>query len=104
MKQMLGRRRLHHYAHDSRGLNGAVREFNSHDGPARIFYNRHSHQFWVNRYAEGEEKRFGPMLESYDIVELYRKTDGKVQVSPEELEYFEANIAPYRMLLNINRK
>jgi hypothetical protein len=31
-------------------------------------------------------------------VELYRKTDGKVQVSPEELEYFEANIAPYQML------
>ena len=97
MRQMLGRRRLHHYAQDDRGLNGAVREFNSHDGPARIFYNRNSQQFFVNRYGYGDEERFGPMLDSYDIVELYRKTDGKVQVSPEELEYFEANLGSFRM-------
>jgi hypothetical protein len=97
VKPMLGKRHRHHYQNDSAGLNGAVRQFNKHNGPARVFYNRHSKQFFVNCYEPGEENRFGPMLDSLDIVELYRKTDGSIQVTTEELKYFEANLQPFRI-------
>ena len=37
------------------------------------------------------------MLDTFDVAELYRKTDGSVQVSVEELQLLERDLAPYRM-------
>ena len=94
---MFGRRKRPVYRDDSKNLNRTVREFNSHDGPARIFYNRGTGCFFLRTYGYGSEDQFGPMLDTFDVAELYRKTDGSVQVSVEELQLLERDLAPYRM-------
>jgi len=87
----------HRYVHnDSYGLNRSVEEFNRHDGPARIFYNRNSRTFYTSCYEEGYQDYFGELLDSFDVIELYRKTDGKVKVTREELLYLENNVGPYK--------
>ena len=93
---MFGRRkRPQPFRDDSKNLNRTVRDFNSHDGPARIFYNRGTGCFFLRTYTD--DRGFGPMLDTFDVAELYRKTDGSVQVSAEELQLLERGLAPYRM-------
>ena len=59
---------------DPTGASVAVREFNGHHGPARVFYNRHAGTFFVNVYPIGADERFGDMVDGIDVVEVYRKT------------------------------
>ena len=94
---MFRRRRPPVFRDDAKNLNRTVRDFNRHDGPARIFYNRHTGCFSVNTYEPGAEIHFGPMLDSFDVAELYRKTDGKIKVTEEELRLMERDLSPYRM-------
>ncbi len=84
---------------DPDGLLLAVREFNSHPGPARIFYNRNSHTFFARLYPDGGDRWFGPMTDGIDIAELYRKTSDfrDVKVTPEELRGMEADVGDYRV-------
>lgn len=95
---MFGRPRRHHsqIVEDSYGLNRTVRDFNRHDGPARIFYNRNSRVFSVSTYPKGTEHEFGEMLDTFDVVELYRKThDGGEQISKEALKTLENRVGAY---------
>ena len=94
---MFGRRKQPVFKCDPQNLNRTVRDFNRHDGPARIFYNRTSDCFFVNVYGYGAEEHFGPMLDSFDVAELYRKTDGSVQVTAEEIILMQRDLPPYRM-------
>jgi len=90
--------RKHHVPeNDPNGLLNAVREFNSHQGPARIFYNRNSHTFFARLYPDGGDRWFGPMMDGLDVAELYRKTSDfcDVKVTPEELRSMEADIGQY---------
>lgn len=82
---------------DPSGLPSAVRDFNQHFGPARIFYNRNSGTFETRCYKDGAEKWFGPMSNGLDVVELYRKTSDypNVTVTRDELRMMESEIAPY---------
>ena len=82
---------------DASGLSLAVRDFNSHCGPARIFYNRNSRTFFTRTYPDGGDRWFGPMTDGLDITELYRKTSEfpEVKVTPEELRMMESEIGPY---------
>lgn len=82
---------------DPTGLPSAVRDFNLHSGPARIFYNRNSGTFETRCYREGSDRWFGPMSDGLDIVELYRKTSAypDVRVTEEELRMMESEIRPY---------
>ncbi len=82
---------------DYKNLNRSVRDFNKHNGPARFFYNRTTGCFFVNIYEYGAESNFGPMLDSFEIAELYRKTDGSIQVTTDEILLMEKNLPPYRM-------
>ena len=89
------RARRMHIEEDPTGLSTAVRDFNEHHGPARLFYNRHSRTFFVYRY--NEDRWFGDMCNGIDIVELYRKTSAApdIKVTPEELRMMESEILPY---------
>ncbi|MBR6911594.1 MAG: hypothetical protein IKN41_07050 [Candidatus Methanomethylophilaceae archaeon] len=82
---------------DPAGLSQAVREFNSHEGPARIFYNRNSRTFFTRLYPDGGDRWFGPMTDGLDIVELYRKTSDfpDVKVTDTELRVLESEIGQY---------
>ncbi len=91
------RRFLSRPEEDPTGLESAVRDFNSHHGPARVFYNRHTRAFHVRRYPLGADAWFGDMCNGLDTVELYRKTSGfpDVTVTEEELRMMEQEVVPY---------
>ena len=91
------KRRREHIEEDPVGLRGAVRDFNSYCGPARIFYNRNSKTFFVRTYPFGGDKWWGDMCNGLDIVELYRKTScyPDITVTEEELRMMELEIGPY---------
>ncbi|TQS82678.1 MAG: hypothetical protein A3Q59_04140 [Methanomethylophilus alvi] len=91
------KRRKEHIEEDPAGLKGAVRDFNSYCGPARIFYNRNSKTFFVRTYPFGGDKWWGDMCNGLDIVELYRKTScyPDITVTEEELRMMELEIGPY---------
>ena len=91
------RKRRQYVQDDASGLSMAVRDFNSHSGPARIFYNRNSRTFFARLYPDGGDRWFGPMTDGLDIIELYRKTSDfpDVKVTPEELRIMESEIGPY---------
>ena len=82
---------------DPSGISVAVRDFNGHHGPARVFYNRHSRTFFVNVYPIGSDGRFGEMAKGIDIVEVYRKTSAMpdVRITDDELRLMESEIPPY---------
>ncbi len=82
---------------DPTGIPQAVRDFNGHTGPARIFYNRNSKTFFVNTYPFGGDRWWGDMANGLDVVELYRKTScyPDIKVTEEELRMMEAEIGPY---------
>ena len=82
---------------DPTGITAAVRDFNAHHGPARLFYNRNARTFFVNTYAMDADIWFGDMCNGLDIVELYRKTsdDPDVKVTDSELRSMELEIVPY---------
>ena len=82
---------------DPKGILTAVRDFNNHHGPARMFYNRNSRTFFVNVYEMGSDAWFGDMCNGLDVVELYRKTSASpdVRVTAEELMRMESEILPY---------
>lgn len=86
-----------HIEDDPSGLPAAVRDFNLHSGPARVFYNRNSGTFETRCYGDGADRWFGPMCNGLDIVELYRKTSDfpDVKVTSEELRMMEQEIVPY---------
>lgn len=86
-----------HIEDDPTGLPSAVRDFNQHSGPARIFYNRNSGTFETKCYSYGADIWFGSMCNGLDIVELYRKTSDfpDVKVTSEELRMMEQEIVPY---------
>lgn len=86
-----------HIEDDPTGLPSAVRDFNQHSGPARIFYNRNSGTFETKCYSHGADIWFGSMCNGLDIVELYRKTSDfpDVKVTSEELRMMEQEIVPY---------
>jgi hypothetical protein len=82
---------------DMSDIDRAVTEFNCHEGPARIFYNRNSRKFYTRCYPDGGDRWFGPLTDGMDIIELYRKTSDMpdVTVTIEELRLMEAGIRPY---------
>lgn len=82
---------------DLAGISTAVRDFNGHHGPARVFYNRHSGTFFVKGYPMGSDDFFGEMSNGIDTVELYRKTSAMpdVRITPEELRLMGLDISPY---------
>lgn len=90
-------RRMERPEEDPTGILTAVRDFNQHSGPARLFYNRNSRTFFVNVYGMGYDRWFGEMCNGLDIVELYRKTSESpdVKVTAEELMRMESEILPY---------
>lgn len=95
---MFGRRRKPIRAEeDPTGLASAVRDFNDHVGPARIFFNRHARTFYTKCYEPGADSWWGPMCDGMDSVELYRKTTAMpdVKVTEHELELMEQEIGPY---------
>lgn len=83
---------------DPTGLLQAVRDFNAHDGPARIFYDRIPRAFETVCYDPGTD-RYWPvgMCDGPDRAELYRKTSaaGRVTVTREELLMMEHELQPY---------
>ena len=89
------RRRKIYVEDDPTGLSSAVRDFNGHHGPARLFYNRNSGTFFVYRYEM--DVYFGDMCNGIDVVELYRKTSRTpdLKVSADELRLMEQEIVPY---------
>lgn len=100
MKPILLRKRKVRKAieEDSTGLEQAVQEFNEHDGPARIFYNRISRVFYVQTYPGGAERLWkDDLCVGIDYLELYRKTTpwGDIQVTKDELKAMEESIEPY---------
>ena len=82
---------------DPAGISAAVRDFNFHHGPARVFYNRNARTFYVRTYGIGADIGFGDMVCDIDTVELYRKTSSfpDVRITPEELRMMEMEVAPY---------
>ena len=86
----------HPLADDPQGIIRAVHDFNNHHGPARIFYNRHTHAFYVLRYPLGEDTA-EDMHNGLDTVELYRKTTryADVTVTEDELRMMESEVLPY---------
>jgi hypothetical protein len=97
---MFGRRKVvERIEEDPTGKSQAVRDFNGHEGPARLFYNRSSRTFFVQLYKDGAEKWWTPqMCDCEDKVELYRKTTpyGDVKITSEELDLMEREIVPYK--------
>lgn len=94
---MRRRQKIQHVEEDPTGLAGAVRDFNSHVGPARVFYNRNSKTFFVRTFPFGGDRYWGNMTNGLDIVELYRKTSNypDIKVTPEELKMMELEVGPY---------
>ena len=90
-------RRRERIEEDHTGIPQAVRDFNGHEGPARIFYNRNSRTFFVRTYPFGGDRWWGEMTNGLDVVELYRKTScyPDVKVTAEELRMMESEIGPY---------
>ena len=90
-------RRRERIEEDPSGIPQAVRDFNGHEGPARIFYNRNSRTFFVRTYPFGGDRWWGEMTNGLDVVELYRKTScyPDVKVPAEELRMMESEIGPY---------
>lgn len=90
-------RRRERIEEDPTGIPQAVRDFNGHEGPARIFYNRNSRTFFVRTYPFGGDRWWGEMTNGLDVVELYRKTscNPDVKVTAEELRMMESEIGPY---------
>ena len=82
---------------DPTGISVAVRDFNSHHGPARVFYNRHARTFYVLTYGMGADPWFGDMVSDIDTVELYRKTSEfpDVRITADELRLMELDVVPY---------
>ncbi len=91
------RRRTETPEDDTAGIPTAVRDFNGHHGPARVFYNRHSGTFFVNTYPMGSDELFGEMSNGIDIVEIYRKTSAMpdVRITQDELRLMGSDIPPY---------
>ena len=67
---------------DPAGVSQAVREFNSHEGPARIFYNRNSRTFFTRLYPDGGDRWFGPMTSDFPDVKV---TDTELRVLESEI-------------------
>ena len=92
------KRRVERPDEDPTGLARAVSDFNGHDGPARIFYNRNSKAFFTLASEDGED-RWWPvaMTRGMDVAELYRKTTawGGQQVTREALLMMEQALEPY---------
>ncbi len=83
---------------DPTGLERAVIDFNAHTGPAKIFYNRNNKTFFTQVSPLGEDRWWSDdMVNSMDLVELYRKTtEGKSQqVTKEALKLMEEEVKPY---------
>lgn len=82
---------------DPTGKAVAIRDFNEHEGPARIFYNRNNNVFSTTCYPAGSEKWFGEMMNGIDMVELYRKTTstGNLQVKEYEIDTMVQELRPY---------
>ena len=89
--------RREHIEEDPTGLSQAVRDFNEHTGPARLFFNRNSEVFYVRTYPFGGDRWWGDMCDSLDTVELYRKTSAypDVKVTPDELRMMRSEVGPY---------
>ena len=98
IRHFKGRRGPERAEEDPTGLSQAVRDFNSHVGPARIFYNRGMGTFWARCY-EGGADRWWPsgLSDSPDVAELYRKTTegGDDRVDAQELRMMEDELQPY---------
>ncbi len=94
---MKRRSRGQHIEEDPTGLAGAVRDFNEHSGPARVFYNRNSKAFFVRTFPFGGDRFWGNMTDGLDVVELYRKTSAypDVKITSDELRMMELEIVPY---------
>ena len=90
-------RRRERIEEDPTGIPQAVRDFNGHEGPARIFYNRNSRTFFVRTYPFGGDRGWGERTNGLDVGELYRKTScyPDVKVTAEELRMMESEIGPY---------
>ena len=98
MKLFSRRPRTERIEEDPTGVSQAIRDFNEHSGPARIFYNRNARTFYVLCYEPGAERWWSPdMCNGIDQVELYRKTTDwpDVKVTREELLMMEREIQPY---------
>ncbi len=83
---------------DPTGLSQAVRDFNAHVGPARIYYNRSMRTFWTRCYGEGEDRWWPVDLSNGpDVAELYRKSTegGDDRVDSQELLMMEHELQPY---------
>ena len=94
---MRKRHKIQHIEEDPTGLAGAIRDFNTYVGPARVFYNRNSKTFFVRTFPFGGDRYWGSMTNGLDIVELYRKTSNypDIKVTPEELKMMELEVGPY---------
>jgi hypothetical protein len=98
IRHFKGRRGPDRAEEDPTGLSQAVRDFNSHGGPARIFYNRGMGTFWARCYEEGADRWWPSGLsDSPDVAELYRKTTegGDDRVDAQELRMMEDELQPY---------
>jgi len=97
-KKVKKRPKLEHPDDDPTGLARAVIDFNHHKGPAKIFYNRNNKTFYTQVSPAGEDRWWSDdMVNSMDVVELYRKTTvgGDVQVTEEALKMMEGEVRPY---------
>ena len=94
---MRKRHKIQHIEEHPTGLAGAIRDFNTYVGPARVFYNRNSKTFFVRTFPFGGDRYWGNMTNGLDIVELYRKTSNypDIKVTPEELKMMELEVGPY---------
>lgn len=86
-----------HPEEDPTGAESAAKDFNGHDGPARIFYNRHAETFYTRCFPFGAERWWGSMADCLDYVEIYRKTSAmpNVTVRPDDLRLMAQEIRPY---------
>lgn len=74
---------------DPTGLQRAVVDYNSYNGPARIFFNRDTRTYFVKTYEPYSEDWWEPKLsKGREEVELQRKTTahGRDQVTDYELK------------------
>ncbi len=86
-----------HAEEDPTGASSAVRDFNEHIGPARVFYNRHAQTFYTQCFPMGGDRYWGDMVDCMDYVELYRKTSEmpEIRVTVNELHLMEQEVGPY---------
>ncbi len=86
-----------HAEEDPTGASSAVRDFNEHIGPARIFFNRHARTFYTRCFPMGGDDFWGDMENTPDYVELYRKTSEmpEIMVKVSDLHMMELEVGPF---------